>query len=84
MTICDFSNTEMMRTPPRIGGDGEMTEAKHAVRIVSRFATDAAGNEFPVVVLAPAEPGPLCASTSPDSASSPATLNGTTARPTFP
>lgn len=57
MTICDFSNTEMMRTPPRIGGDGEMTEAKHAVRIVSRFATDAAGNEFPVVVLAAAEPG---------------------------
>ena len=34
-----------------------MTEAKHAVRIVSRFATDAAGNEFPVVVLAAAEPG---------------------------
>lgn len=34
-----------------------MTEAKHAVRIVSRFATDAAGNEFSVVVLAAAEPG---------------------------
>lgn len=34
-----------------------MTEAKHAVRIVSCFAADTAGNEFPVVVLAAAEPG---------------------------
>ena len=55
MTTCDFSSTETIRMPPRIGGDGEITEAKHAFRIASCFATDAAGNELPVVVFAAAE-----------------------------
>lgn len=84
MTICDFSNTEMMRIPPRIGGDGEMTEAKRAVRIVSCFATDAAATSFPSSCSPQRSSELRCASTSPGSASSLATLNGTTARPTFP
>ena len=34
-----------------------MTKAEKNLRVVSCFATDAAGNEIPVVVLAAAEPG---------------------------
>ena len=34
-----------------------MTKAEKNLRVVSCFATDAAGNELPVVVLTAAEPG---------------------------
>ena len=34
-----------------------MAKAEKNLRVVSCFATDAAGNELPVVVLAAAEPG---------------------------
>ncbi len=34
-----------------------MTKAEKSLRVVSCFATDAAGNEIPVVVLAAEEPG---------------------------
>lgn len=34
-----------------------MTKAEKNLRVVSCFATDAAGNEIPVVVLAAEEPG---------------------------
>lgn len=45
MTTCDFSCIEMMQIPPRIGGNGETAETKHAYRIVSCLAANAAGNE---------------------------------------
>lgn len=34
-----------------------MTKSEKNLRVVSCFASDAAGNKFPVVVLATAEPG---------------------------
>lgn len=34
-----------------------MTKSEKNLRVVSCFATDAAGNELPVIVLAAAEPG---------------------------